>query len=83
MAKKDQKTFKNTRSITVHVRKNHLFPRCTITSENFDKKRVSCTSVDVFDKKIKAIGATNEGTFIRFATPVTVIMDSDKNIRVK
>ena len=77
------KTFKNTKSITVHVRKKHLFPRCTITDKNNDKKRVSCTSVDVFDKKIKAIGATNDATFIRFATPVTLIMDSDKNIRVK
>ena len=77
------KTFENTRSITVHVRKKHLFPRCTITNEKGDRQTMSCTSVDVFDKKINMLGVANDGTFIRFDSPVTLEMDSDKNIRVK
>jgi len=36
-----------------------------------------------FDKKINMLGVANDGTFIRFDSPVTLEMDSDKNIRVK
>ena len=75
-----EKTFKDTKIISMIMRKTRA-PQCEISTKTFDRKRVTCSGIDVLNKRIDHVGVVKDATTIIFNSPTTCKLGPLKFIR--